>query len=193
MVSIHAGMYVIQSLEPHHVPAFTEFLLRNRQYFKPYEPRRPEYYFTAVYWQNINSNNKNDAIQRYVVVNPPDEIIGYINLSGVSGYPAYSCSLGYSLDRRYWRMGIMTAVLSRFVGYLFDSCNIHRIEAAYMPSNTASGRVLEKLGFEREGYAKEYLYINGAWEDHICTALVSPFFTVPSLDLPGENMLFGKE
>ena len=54
--------------------------------------------------------------------------------------------------------------------FAFGSLRLHRLEAACIPSNAASIRLLEKAGFVREGYAREYLCINGLWQDHLLFA-----------------------
>ena len=68
----------------------------------------------------------------------------------------------------------MTEILNACVPYMFDEVGLNRIMANYMPSNKASASVLEKLGFEREGYAKKYLKIAGNWEDHVLTSKINP-------------------
>ena len=68
----------------------------------------------------------------------------------------------------------MQEILTAAIDYLFREQGLHRIMACYMPANLRSGALLERLGFEREGYAREYLMINGRWEDHILTSLINP-------------------
>ncbi len=68
----------------------------------------------------------------------------------------------------------MTEIVERSVDYLFSELNLHRIAACYIPENIASARVLEKCGFEQEGYARSYLNIAGRWRDHILTAKINP-------------------
>ncbi|WP_234923777.1 GNAT family N-acetyltransferase, partial [Aeromonas veronii] len=70
--------------------------------------------------------------------------------------------------------GVMREVLSAAIDYLFREHDLHRIMACYMPANQRSGALLERLGFEREGFARAYLMINGRWEDHILTSLINP-------------------
>lgn len=72
----------------------------------------------------------------------------------------------------------MTEALQIAIQYMFEEQNIHRIMANYMPSNMKSARVLQKLGFMIEGHAKEYLLINGKWEDHVLTSLTNPHWSV---------------
>jgi ribosomal-protein-alanine N-acetyltransferase len=66
----------------------------------------------------------------------------------------------------------MTAAVRALAGFAFATLRLHRIEAACIPANTASIRLLEKTGFAREGYAREYLCINGVWQDHLLYAQV---------------------
>lgn len=57
--------------------------------------------------------------------------------------------------------------------YVFGELGLHRIQAAYLPHNERSGALLDRLGFEKEGFARRYLKINGVWEDHILTSLIN--------------------
>ena len=75
--------------------------------------------------------------------------------------------------RKAARNGLMTEALRLAIDYMFKERNLHRIMANYMQSNSRSGRILEKLGFAIDGRAKEYLQINGRWEDHVMTSLVN--------------------
>jgi ribosomal-protein-alanine N-acetyltransferase len=66
----------------------------------------------------------------------------------------------------------MTAAVRAVVPFVFDSLELHRLEAACLPENTASMRLLERVGFKREGLARQYLRINGDWRDHVLYALL---------------------
>jgi ribosomal-protein-alanine N-acetyltransferase len=66
----------------------------------------------------------------------------------------------------------MTAAVRAVVPFVFDSLELHRLEAACLPENTASMRLLERVGFKREGLARRYLRINGDWRDHVLYALL---------------------
>ncbi len=68
----------------------------------------------------------------------------------------------------------MQEVVGAGIAYLFREHGLHRVMASYMPANLRSGTLLERLGFEREGYARDYLMINGRWEDHVLTARLNP-------------------
>ncbi len=72
---------------------------------------------------------------------------------------------------------MMTQIVRHAIDYAFNNLRLNRISANYMPRNTRSARLLQKLGFEKEGYARRYLHINGRWEDHILTALLNSKYT----------------
>ena len=57
--------------------------------------------------------------------------------------------------------------------FAFDEMNIHRVMANYMPTNKRSGALLRRLGFTEEGFARDYLFLNGRWCDHVMMALVN--------------------
>ncbi|WP_255230225.1 GNAT family N-acetyltransferase [Pseudoalteromonas sp. HM-SA03] len=98
------------------------------------------------------------------------QIAGLCSFTQVARGPFQACYLGYSIASQFAGQGYMTEILKAAILHMFDQRNMHRIMANYMPSNVASARVLQKLGFEQEGYAKQYLRIAGKWEDHVLTA-----------------------
>lgn len=99
-----------------------------------------------------------------------DALIGGLTLSNVRRGVTQAAVLGYWLGRPYIGRGYMTAAVCAVLPYAFFGLKLHRLEAASMPANRASIRVLEKAGFSQEGFARRYLKINGAWEDHILFA-----------------------
>jgi len=101
------------------------------------------------------------------------EFAGEINLSAVQRGPFQSAYVGYWIDEKHAGHGYMpesVIVLSRFA---FDELHLHRIQISIIPRNSASRRVVEKLGIRDEGIAVRYLEINGMWEDHVRYALTS--------------------
>ena len=97
-------------------------------------------------------------------------LMGGITLSGVRRGVSQSAFVGYWMGTPFARQGHATAALRRMRDYAFEDLGLHRLEAACMPTNAASLRVLEKVGFMREGLARGYLEIQGAWEDHVLLA-----------------------
>src|SRR3546814_41098 len=91
--------------------------------------------------------------------------------------------MGYQIDAECEGRGLMTEALRLAIDFMFARFGLHRIMANYIPDNHRSGRVLERLGFEKEGYARNYLFIDGAWRDHVLTALINPH---PAAPVPAE-------
>ena len=96
-----------------------------------------------------------------------DALVGGLTLANIRRGVAQAGSLGYWVGEPF---ALMTGALHGLVPFAFGSLRLHRLEAACIPSNGASIRLLEKTGFAREGYAREYLCINGLWQDHLLFA-----------------------
>jgi len=162
---------------------FATFALENEDHLGPWEPPRPEGYFTETYWQRRLEKNR-DELARDVSLrlsifrrNDPDgPVLGHVNFSQIVRGSAQSCYLGYSLDRRCVGRGMMTEALAGALPFVFDELGLHRVQANYIPTNERSGRVLRRLGFVVEGYARDYLFIGGAWRDHVLTSLTHPTY-----------------
>jgi len=99
-------------------------------------------------------------------------LIGGLTISNVRRGVAQSASVGYWLGLPHVRRGYMTDAVRCIVPFAFGTLGLHRLEAACLPHNTASTRVLEKSGFRREGTARRYLKINDVWQDHDLYALL---------------------
>jgi len=99
-----------------------------------------------------------------------DALVGGVTLANIRRGVAQAGSLGYWIGEPFARRGLMSGAVQALVPFSFGSLRLHRLEAACIPSNTASIRLLEKAGFVREGYAREYLCINGLWQDHLLFA-----------------------
>lgn len=152
--------------------------LKNRDFLKPYNPTPPNDFYTEAYWQrkiwSSQQEWQEDKNYRFVFsLLGSEKIIGTVNFSQVFRGPMQSCYLGYGIDEEHQGKGFMTEVLEILIGFMFEKKGLHRISANYLVDNEKSARVLEKLGFEKEGLAKKYLYINGEWRDHILTSKVN--------------------
>ena len=97
-------------------------------------------------------------------------LVGGISLSNVRRGVAQAATIGYWVGARHARRGHAGAALSAVTRFAFEDLRLHRLEAACMPSNTASLRTLEGGGFRREGIGQRYLKIAGRWEDHVLFA-----------------------
>ncbi len=100
----------------------------------------------------------------------PERLVGKIALSGVMRGAMYGAYLGYWMSGDQQGKGLCSEGITAVLDFAFGSAGLHRIQAAIMPRNDRSLRVIEKLAFRREGYAERYLQIAGKWEDHILFA-----------------------
>ncbi len=101
-----------------------------------------------------------------------DELLGGLTLGGIRRGVAQAATLGYWMGAHHAGNGRMTRAVAAVVRFGFDSLRLHRIEAACIPDNAPSIALLERNGFQREGFARAYLKINDAWRDHILLALL---------------------
>ncbi len=101
-----------------------------------------------------------------------DALLGGITLSNLRRGVAQSATLGYWIGAAHSRQGYMTEALAAVLEFAFSRLELHRVEAACLPANEASRRLLLKSGFREEGYAREYLRINGRWQDHQLYAML---------------------
>lgn len=101
-------------------------------------------------------------------------IVTGISPNHVVRFAFQACHLGYSVDKEHEGKGLASEAVRAVVEFAFEKLALHRIMANYQPTNERSGRLLRRLGFVPEGYARDYVFINGAWRDHILTALLNP-------------------
>lgn len=153
---------------------------RNAVHLAASSPERPTDYNTEAAWLERASAmetawRKGEALHVLLVScdNPDGPLVGTVNITAVMRGAFQAAYLGYDLDRGAEGKGFMSEALQAVVSYAFDTMGLHRLMANYMPTNERSGRVLRRLGFRIEGYAHDYLKLNGAWRDHILTAKVS--------------------
>jgi len=99
-------------------------------------------------------------------------LVGGLTISNIRRGVAQSASVGYWMGLPHVRRGHMTDAVRAVVPFAFATLGLHRLEAACLPHNAASTRVLEKAGFRREGTARRYLKINDVWQDHDLYALL---------------------
>jgi len=102
--------------------------------------------------------------------NADNALLGGLTLANIRRGVAQAGSIGYWTGLPYIRRGYMTAAVRTVIPFAFDTLRLHRLEAACIPTNSGSMRLLENTGFVREGYAREYLCINGIWQDHLLYA-----------------------
>lgn len=180
-IAVHKldGDLLLRTAEIGDADMIAEYFQANREYLKPFEPKREEAFFSVNGWLQklIKLNELHRMGLGYyclLVRASSGEMLGTISFSNLSRFPFYSCNVGYSLAEKAQGHGYMRRGLTMACDYMFNVQKLHRIQAGYMPHNKRSEAVLEHVGFNQEGYAKDYLLINGEWQDHVLTSLINP-------------------
>lgn len=144
----------------------------SREYLQPWEPTWPEDDLSkASYRRRLSIYNREtelgNAWPYFIFDESGQTFIGAVTLSNVRRGVAETGTIGYWIGQPFAGQGYGTAAVRSVVDHAFNRLKLHRLEAACLPSNHRSRRVLEKCGFEHEGYARAYLKINGEWADHL--------------------------
>ena len=180
--TLNTPRLTVEHMAPGHAGALAEFFRRNQRPLAPWDPPRPAGIMGDEFWQAECERAVDDyevgAVVRWVMCprDDPHRVIGRVNYTQIARGPFHSCMLGYAIDAAHEGRGLMHEALVATIEHVFTVLRLHRIQANYMPGNHRSGRLLERLAFVREGLAKNYLYINGAWRDHVLTARLNPAF-----------------
>lgn len=156
-------------------PSWASLRERSRAFLTPWEPVWPaDDLSRAAFRRRIRryaEDQRNDLAYAFLIYRSSDDaLVGGITLANIRRGVAQAGSIGYWIGEPYARQGYMTAAVRALVPFSFGTLRLHRLEAACIPSNTASIALLEKTGFKREGYARRYLCINGQWQDHLLYA-----------------------
>jgi [ribosomal protein S5]-alanine N-acetyltransferase len=156
-------MEVIRPLSEPDAQALLELRLGNRQFLAPFEPERPEAFFTLETQTEIARNREGLAF----AILDAGVLAGTISLSHVARGSLQSANVGYWVTSTRNGRGLATRAVGELVDHAFAELDLHRLEAGTLVDNLASQRVLTKNGFERIGLARNYLHISGAWRDHV--------------------------
>jgi [ribosomal protein S5]-alanine N-acetyltransferase len=149
--------------------ALLAFMTENREFLEQWEPVREAEFFTLeAQVADIEAAAADaDADRRHAFgIFAGGELVGRLALNQIVRGVFQNAYLGYSIGERWNGRGLASEAVGVAVGFAFGELGLHRVQAAVMPRNAASIRVLEKNGFREEGYAVGYLCINGVWEDH---------------------------
>jgi ribosomal-protein-alanine N-acetyltransferase len=166
--------------QPADAPAIAAYYAENQAHLAPWSPAWPEGFFSTEFWREQAKASQSDfhsqvAVRTFIRLrDDPGRVIGNLALTQIHRGSAHYCAMGYSLDRRAQGHGYMLEAVRAGVDYAFADLRLHRVMANYMPHNVRSAAVLRRAGFTVEGYARDYLLINGRWEDHILTSVVNP-------------------
>jgi ribosomal-protein-alanine N-acetyltransferase len=150
----------------------------SRDFLKPYEPRwtdadlnRQAFGARLVRGRGEARRGTDFSFLVFEKAAAGEELVGGLTISNIRRRAAQFATLGYWMGEQYAGRGLMTEAVGVVLPFFFDALGLHRLQAAFLPHNTASRRVLEKNGFKEEGYAEYYLQIDGKWADHVLFAL----------------------
>lgn len=166
---------ILKVIDESYAQLVLDYFTRNKEHLKKFDPLRKESFYKLVNFQNflikeLKEIDEKKQIRLWIFKKEDrnfEKIIGTICFSHIVRGFFLSCYVGYSIDNEEINKGYITEVLKKGIDIMFNEYKLHRIEAAVMPNNLPSLRVLEKLNFSNEGLSKKYQKINDKWEDHI--------------------------
>ncbi len=171
---------VLRAPSLEHSKEIASFYLANRDHLKPWSPTMAPAMFTESYWHEESQRRQADVEAgreiRGLLWTKGDQgrIVGTLGLSAIQRGALQGCFLGYALAADAQSHGYMLEAVRGAVAHAFGPLRLHRVMANYMPRNRRSGAVLRRAGFVVEGYARDYLLIDGHWEDHLLTSITNP-------------------
>jgi ribosomal-protein-alanine N-acetyltransferase len=159
-------------------PEWAQLRSESRAFLTPWEPTWPADDLTrAAFRRRIRryqSEIRDDHSYPFFIFSHPESVlVGGVTLSNVTRGMTQTGTLGYWMGERHAGHGLMTQAVRALVPFAFSALRLHRLEAACLEHNRVSMRLLERVGFQREGLARGLVCINGRWQDHIVYALLS--------------------
>ena len=171
-------MTVIRPLDLADVPALTELVLTSREHLAPWEPARPERFYTEEGQREMVrlalTERHGGRMGPYVVTDEHGRIAGRITLNNIVRGAGQYASVGYWLGAGFTGRGLATRAVAELSDLAFGEWQLHRLEAGTLLHNLASQQVLERNGFQRYGLARKYVMIAGTYQDHQLYELLSP-------------------
>lgn len=151
---------------------------QSRAFLEPWEPLWNDDDLTRrAFRQRVKRaavESEADEAYPFLIFRMQDQaLVGGVTLGLVRRGVAQACTMGYWLGEPHGGKGYMTRAVKAVAGHAFDGLRLRRIEAACLPANDRSRSLLERVGFQREGFARQYLCIAGRWEDHLLYALLA--------------------
>jgi ribosomal-protein-alanine N-acetyltransferase len=160
--------------------AVAAFYADNREHLQPWSPTlhaglfSPSFWLTEAERRRAEFESGREARGFLHLREAPGRVVGNLSLTQIVRGAAHACNLGYALAADAQGRGYMLEAVRGAVVYAFGPLGLHRVAADYMPRNRRSAAVLRQAGFVVEGYARDFLLIDGRWEDHVLTAITNP-------------------
>ncbi|NUJ79579.1 GNAT family N-acetyltransferase [Methylocystis sp. FS] len=170
------GLY-LRASEMRDYMEWAELREKSRSFLTPWEPLWPIDDLTRASFRyrvrrHAEEMARDEAYSFFVFREEDDALMGGLSFGHVRRGVSQAATLGYWMGEPYAGKGHMTRAVRAACAYAFEKRGFHRIEAACLPTNEPSKRLLERVGFKQEGYARSYLNINGQWRDHLLYALL---------------------
>lgn len=169
----------------------------SRAFLEPWEPLWPSDELERSAWRHRIRRYREDqaagtATAYFIFSAQGNRLLGGITIGNIRHGVSQSAHIGYWMGEKHAGKGYMQDATRTLLDHAFSAMRLHRIEAACIPGNTRSIRVLEKVGFTREGLLRSYLRINGAWQDHYLYSLIADEYRSHKSDLSGINRVVSK-
>jgi len=165
----------------HNADKVLAFYEADRELFERFEPDRVPNYYTSNFHKCVLRQEYNLAIAgqhiRYHIFlkENPDRIIGTVCLHNIQNNYYSRCEIGYKIASDFHRQGYAKEAINQILFAAFEEMQIHRVSAWVDSENFASSRLLEKLGFQKEGLCEDYVFQAGRWHDHFQYSMLNPF------------------
>lgn len=184
--SLETERLVLRLAELREARLVAEYLERNREHLKRWEPDPPPGFYTEAYWRERLAQLRREQdegrlfrVHLFEKGARKPRVVGTVGLSNIVRGAFHCAHLGFGLDAELEGRGYMREALEAVIAHAFGALALHRIEANHQPHNLRSAGLLRRLGFDPTGYARDYLHIDGAWRDHVQTALLNDRWTRP--------------
>jgi [ribosomal protein S5]-alanine N-acetyltransferase len=172
---LREGRIELRPLRLRDATAWREVRTRNARWLRPWEATLPlsEHDAPTTYGSMVRRLRAEAREGRSLpfALTVDGVFAGQVTVGGIARGSLLSAYIGYWIDQRVAGRGIMPTAVAMATDHCFREVGLHRVEVNIRPENTASLRVVEKLGFRSEGLRERYLHIDGDWRDHLTFAL----------------------
>lgn len=172
---LREGRIELRPLRLRDATAWREVRTRNARWLRPWEATLPlaEHDAPTTYGAMVRRLRAEAREGRSLpfALTVDGVFAGQVTVGGIARGSLLSAYIGYWIDQRVAGRGIMPTAVAMATDHCFREVGLHRVEINIRPENTASLRVVEKLGFRAEGLRERYLHIDGDWRDHLTFAL----------------------
>ena len=174
---VHGNVVKLRLPQMSDYTAWAELRSLSREFLTPWEPSWTLNELTRLSYRrrvrHYVREARDDTGYAFFMFHRADkQLLGGLTISNVRRGVTQSGTLGYWVGEPYTRLGYMSEGIKTVLPFVFDTLRLHRLEAACLPHNAASIKLLGKTGFRQEGLARSYLRINGVWQDHMLYAMI---------------------